>query len=89
MGAVTILHFSLQFLIFMISSNEMPQLSLSNEILNLLLQVIILVRIMAMISMEARVLVLIALVRITCHLLWPLQGRIILDLHEHLIEWGI
>jgi len=70
----------------MISSNKMPQLSLSNKILNLLLQVITLIRVMAMIFMEATVLILIALVRIAFHLLWPLQGRIILDLHEHLIE---
>ena len=73
----------------MIPSNEMPQLSLSNEILNLLLQVITLVRVMPMISMEVIVFILIALVRISFHLLWPLQGRIILNLHEHLIEWGI
>ena len=82
-------HFSLQFLIFMISSNEMPQLSLPNKILNLLLQVITLDHVMAMISMEATVFILIALVRIAFHLLWPLQGRIILDLHEYLVEWGI
>ena len=64
----------------------MAQLSLSNKILNLLFQVITLIRVMAMIFMEATVLSLIALVRIAFHLLWPLQGRIILDLHEHLIE---
>ena len=73
----------------MIPSNEMPQLSLSNEILNLLFQVITLVRVMPMISMEAIVFILIALVRISFHLLWPLQGWIIYDLHKHLIEWGI
>ena len=73
----------------MIPSNEVPQLSLSNEILNLLFQVITLVRVMPMISMEAIVFILIVLVRISFHLLWPLQGRIILNLHEHLIEWGI
>ena len=67
----------------------MPQLSLPNKILNLLLQVITLDHVMAMISMEAIVFILIALVRIAFHLLWPLQGRIILDLHEHLVEWGI
>ena len=72
----------------MIPSNEVPQLSLSNEILDLLLQVITLVRVMPMISLEATILILIALVRISFHLFWPLQGRIILDLHEHLIEWG-
>ena len=73
----------------MIPSNEMPQLSLSNEILNLLLQVITFVRVMPMIPMEATVFILIALIKISFHLLWPLQGRIILDLHEHLIERGI
>ena len=67
----------------------MPQLSLSNKILNLLLQVITLIHVMAMIFMEATVPILIALVRIAFHLLWPLQGRIIPDLYEHLIEWGI
>ena len=70
----------------MISSNEMSQLSLSDKILYLLLQVITLIHVMAMIFMEATVPILIALVRIAFHLLWPLQGRIILDLHEHLIE---
>ena len=70
----------------MIPSNEMPQLSLSNEILNLLFQVITLVRVMPMISMEAIVFILIALVRISFHLLWPLQGWIIYDLYKHLIE---
>ena len=64
----------------------MPQLSLFNKILNLLLQVITLIHVMAMNFMEATVPILIALVRIAFHLLWPLQGRIILDLHEHLIE---
>ena len=64
----------------------MPQLSLPNKILNLLLQVITLVRVMVMISMEATIFILITLVRIAFHLLWPLQGRIILDLHEHLVE---
>ena len=73
----------------MILSNEMPQLSLSNEILNLLFQVITLVRVMPMIPMEAIVFILIALVRISFHFLWPIQGRIVLDLHEHLMEWGI
>ena len=67
----------------------MSQLSLFDEILNLLFQVITFVRVMPMIPMEATIFILIALIRISFHLLWPLQGRIILDLHEHLIEWGI
>ena len=67
----------------------MPQLSLSDEILNLLFQVITFVRVMSIVPIEAIVFILIALIRISFHLLWPLQRRIILDLHEHLIEWGI
>ena len=67
----------------------MPQLSLSDEILNLLFQVITFICVMLMIPMEATVFILIVLIRIFFHLFWPLQGRIVLDLHEHLIEWGI
>ena len=65
-------HLSLQLLIFMIPSNEVPQLSLSNEILDLLLQVITLVRVMPMISIEAIIFILIALIGISFHLLQPL-----------------
>ena len=64
----------------------MPQLSLFDEILNLLFQVITFVRVMPMVPMEATIFILIALIGISFHLLWPLQGRIVLDLHEHLIE---
>ena len=67
----------------------MSQLSLFDKILDLLFQVITFVRVMPMVPMEATIFILIALIRISFHLLWPLQGRIILDLHEHLIEWGI
>ena len=67
----------------------MPQFSLFDEILNLLFQVITFVYVMPMVPMEATLFILIALIRISFHLLWPLQGRIVLDLHEHLIEWGI
>ena len=67
----------------------MPQISLSYEILNLLFQVVTFVRVMPMVLMEATVFILITLIKISFHLLWPLQGRIILDLHEHLIDWGI
>ena len=56
----------------MILSKKIPQLSLPDEILNMLLQVIAFVRVMPMISMEAAILVLIALIRIFLHLLWPL-----------------
>ena len=67
----------------------MSQFSLSDKILNLLFQVITFVRAMPMVPVKATIFILIALIRISFHLLWPLQGRIILDLHEYLIEWGI
>ena len=73
----------------MIPSNKMPQFSLFDEILNLLFQVITFVCVMPMVPMEATLFILIALIRISFHLLWPLQGRIVLDLHKHLIKWGI
>ena len=56
----------------MISSKKISQLSLLDEIFNLLLQVIALIRVMPTISMEAAILILIALVGISLHLLWPL-----------------
>ena len=55
----------------MIPSNEVPQLSLSHKILNLLLQVITFIRVMPMAPMEATILTFIALIGITLHLLWP------------------
>ena len=67
----------------------MSQFSLSDKILNLLLQVKTFVRVMPMVPMESTIFILIALIRISFHLLWPLQGKIVLDLHEYLIEWGI
>ena len=67
----------------------MSQLSLFDKILDLLFQVITFVRVMPMVPMEATIFILIALIRISFHLLWPLQEMIVLDLHEHLIEWGI
>ena len=73
----------------MISSKKIPQLSLLDEILNLLLQVIVFVCVMPVISMEGAVLVFIALVRISFHLLWPLQGWVVLDLYKHLIKRNI
>ena len=73
----------------MIPSNEMPQLSLSDKILYLLLQVIALICVMPMISMEAEIFVFIALVGLSLHLLWPLQGGVIFDLHKYLIKWSI
>jgi len=62
----------------------MSQLSLSDKVLYLLLQVVTLVRVMPVISMKAAIFILITLVRISFHLLWPLQGSVILDLHKHL-----
>ena len=73
----------------MTSSKKIPQLFLPDEILNLLLQVIAFVRVMPVISMEAAILILIALVGISLHLLWPLQGWVILDLHKDLIKWNV
>jgi len=73
----------------MISSKKISQLSLLDEIFNLLLQVIALIRVMPVISMEATILVLITFVGISLHLLWPLQGWVILDLHKDLIKWNV
>ena len=73
----------------MISSKKTPQLSLPDKIPNLLLQIIAFIRVMPVISLEAGIFVLIALIRISFHLLWPLQGWIILDLHKHLIKWNV
>ena len=64
-------------------------ISLSNKILYLLFQIIALVRVMPMISMEAAIFVFIVLIGIFLHLLWPLQGGVILDLHNYLIKWSI
>ena len=64
----------------------MPQFSLFDKILNLLFQVITFVHVMPMVPMEATIFILITLIRISFHLFWPLQGRIVIDLHEHLIE---
>ena len=73
----------------MISSKKVPQLSLSYEILNLLFQIITLVCVMPMVPVEVTILVLIALIRISLYLLWPLQGWAVLDLHENLIKWCV
>ena len=73
----------------MISSKKISQLFLPDEILNLLLQVIAFVYVMPVISLEVAILVLIALIRISLHLLWALQGWVIFDLHKHLIKWNV
>ena len=54
----------LQLLVFMISSKEISQMPLSNEIFYLLLQIKTLVHVMPMVSVEATILAPIALVRI-------------------------
>ena len=53
----------------MISSQKIPQLSLPNKILSLLLEAIALVRVMPVISVEAAILILIVFVRIFLYLL--------------------
>ena len=66
----------------------MPQFSLFDKILYLLLQVIVLVCVMLMILMEVAIFVFIALVGISLHLLLPLQGEVIFGLHKYLIKWS-
>ena len=73
----------------MILSKEISQFSLPNEIFNLLLQIETLVRVMSMVSVEAVILVPITFVGISLHFLWPLQGRIVLDLQENLFKWHV
>ena len=70
----------------MISSKEISQLSLPDEIFNLLLQIETHVRVIPMVSVEAAILVPIALAGISLHFLRSLQGRIVLDLHENLFK---
>ena len=79
-------YLSLQLLVLVILSKEIPQFPLLDEILNLLLQIKTLICIMPMVSMEATILVSIALVGVSLHFLRPLQERIVLDLHENLLE---
>ena len=87
-GTRWLFYLPFQLLIFMISSKKIPQLSLPDKILNLLLQVIAFIHVMLVISIEAVIFVLFALIRISLHLLWPLQGWVILDLHQYLIKWN-
>ena len=70
----------------MLSSKEIFQLSLSYKIFNLLFQIVTFICVVPMVSMEAAILVPIALVGISPHFLQSLQGRIILDLHENLLK---
>ena len=73
----------------MLLSKEISQFSLSCKIFNLLFQIVTFVRVVPIVSMEAKILVPIALVRISLHFLWPFQGRIIVDLHKDLLEWHV
>ena len=73
----------------MILSKEISQFSLSDEIFYLLFQIKTLVRVMPMVSVEVVILVPIVFVGISLHFFWPLQGRIILDLHKHLFKWHV
>ena len=75
-----------QFLILMFSSKEISQLSLSYKIFNLLFQIVTFIRVVPMVSMEATILVPIALVGVSLHFLRSFQGRIIFDLHKDLLE---
>ena len=70
----------------MISSKEISQIPLSNEIFYQLLQIKTLVRVMSMVSVEATILAPIALIKISLHFFRPLHGRIILDLHKNLFK---
>ena len=73
----------------MFSSKEIFQLSLSYKIFNLLIQMVTFVRVVPIVSMEAAILVPIALVGVSLHFLRPFQGRIVLDLHKDLLEWHV
>ena len=83
------LYLHLQLLILIVSSEKIPQLPLSNEIFNLLLEVKAFIGIMPMVSMETTILVPIALIGISLHFLWPLQRRLVLNLHENLLKRDI
>ena len=85
-GSQRLFYLPFQLLILMLSSKEISQLSLSYNSFNLLFQIVTFVHVLPMVSMEAAILVPIALVEISLHFLRPLQGRIILDLHENLLK---
>ena len=73
----------------MVSSKEIFQLILLNENFNLLLQVVTLIRIMFVVSVKTIVLAFVSVARISFHLLWPFEGQVIFNLHQHLVKWGI
>ena len=85
-GSRRLFYLPFQLLILMLSSKKISQLSLSYKIFNLLFQIVTFVRVVPMVSMEAAILVPIALVGISPHFLRPLQWRIILDLHKNLLK---
>ena len=67
-----LLYLRLQLLILVVSSKEIPQFPLSNEIFNLLLEIKTFIGVMPMISMEATILIPIVLIGVSLHFLWPL-----------------
>lgn len=62
------------------SSDILAQVSTLNEVLNLLLEFIVVIGVMAMVAMEATVLVRISAIWGRLHLPWPFDSGIILDL---------
>ena len=77
-GSRWLLYLPFQLFILVLSSKEISQLSLSNEIFNLLFQIVAFIHVMPMVPMEAAILVPIALVGISLHFLRPFQRRIVL-----------
>ena len=67
-----LIYLRLQLLILIVSSQEIPRFPLSNEIFNLLLEVKTFISVMPVISMEATILILIVLIGVSLHFLWPL-----------------
>ena len=84
-----LLYLRLQLLFLVVSSKEIPQFPLSDEIFNLLLEVKTFIGVMPVISMQAIILIPIALIGVSLHFLWSLQRRIVLDLHENLLKWDV
>ena len=67
-------------------ANEPLQLSLPDKGFNLLLQVVAVNSVMAVITMEAAVLVSRPLIKIPLQLAEKVQGSFILDLHQNLVD---
>ena len=85
-GSRRLFYLPFQLLVLMSSSKEIFQLSLSYKIFNLLIQIVTFICVVPIVSMEATILVPIALVGISLHFLRPFQGRIILDLYKDLLK---